>query len=190
MSKPSDLYLGIDSATRYLALALWSPTDGTLASVCPPVEREHAARIVPDIDALLAEVGATRHHLRGLGVGLGPGSYTGLRVGIAAAQGLARGLGVPLRGSSSLAAMAYAHLTDGEAALCGFDARRGNVYAARLRRKGDRVIQLGPLMKESAAALRERFTGERFIVDAPLDAGYLARQAATATTTSLTPLYL
>ncbi len=186
----SDLYLGLDSATRYLALALWSPTEGTLVRRCADVERDHAARIVADLDELLADARATRQQLRGIGVGLGPGSYTGLRVGIATAQGLATGLGVPLSGTSSLSAMAYAHLADGEAALFGFDARRGNVYAARLRRKGDRIIQLGPTIKDATATLRERFTGERFIVDALLDASYLARYAATHTTTTLSPLYL
>ena len=82
-------YLGLDCSSPYLALALYD--GGVLASFCEDVGRDHAKRITGALDTLFEQAGLTPGDLRGVSVGVGPGSYTGLRVGIATAQGLARG---------------------------------------------------------------------------------------------------
>ena len=64
----------------------------------------HASDLLPALDALLTECGAGPRDITRIAVGIGPGSYTGLRVGIATAQGLARGTGAPLVGVSKVKA--------------------------------------------------------------------------------------
>ena len=129
-----DVRLGLDSAGPHLALALWAPERGVLAERAPRVERAHAARIVSELDALLHDAGIERNDLGAVTVGIGPGSYTGLRVGIASARGLSTGLGIPLGGVDSLALIAWGALQPGESGIAVLDARRGNVYAGTYRR--------------------------------------------------------
>ena len=188
------LYLGLDTASTYLALALWSPEAGPLATFCDAVGRDHAKRLVPELEGLLERAGVRRRDIRGVGVGLGPGSYTGLRVGVAAAKGLARGLGVPIVGRGSLEAMAYGALGGAEEAVVALDARRGNVYAGMFRKQGERVVQAGEVEKVARASLMQR-PGLRYLEDVPPDAVYLAKQAyergaKEGKSEGLEPLYL
>jgi tRNA threonylcarbamoyladenosine biosynthesis protein TsaB len=88
-----------------------------------------------ELDTLFTNTKQNSQALAGIAVGLGPGSYTGLRVGMATAKGLARSLGCPLVGKSSLEAMA-AHYLDTCAQpeqqfATALDARRGNIYVCR-----------------------------------------------------------
>ncbi len=184
------VYLGIDTASPYLALALWSVEKGPLASFCESVGRDHAKRLVPEVEALLERAGVRRDELGGVGVGLGPGSYTGLRVGVAAARGLARGLGVPAVGRGSLAAMAYGELGEGERAVVALGARRGNVYAGVFRKEGERVVQEGEIEKVARETLQARRPEVRYLEDVPPDALYLARRAHEGESEGLEPLYL
>ncbi len=97
------LLLAIDCSTAACTAALFAP-DGTLVGARDElIGRGHAERLVPMIDELLAEVSATPTHIL---VGVGPGSFTGLRVAIAAAHGLAIGWGADLHGMPSLALLA------------------------------------------------------------------------------------
>ena len=141
---PGALILGIDTATRYLCLALVRRGGAVLAETAEPVDREHAARIVPALDALFGSAGARPADLFGISVGTGPGSYTGLRIGVATAKGLADGLGVELAGADTLAALAAAGLAPGQTGVAMLDARRGNVYYGVYRHGGDGVAVLSP----------------------------------------------
>ncbi|HHO58329.1 MAG TPA: tRNA (adenosine(37)-N6)-threonylcarbamoyltransferase complex dimerization subunit type 1 TsaB, partial [Oceanithermus profundus] len=90
--------LAIDTATPYLVL-------GTLdAERTLRRGRRHAETLIADLEAFLAGVGLEPGQLELIVVGEGPGSYTGIRVAVATAMGLARGLGVPVVGAPSLAA--------------------------------------------------------------------------------------
>lgn len=135
--------LGIETSTSQAAVALVEAGRLVLgrAHARP---KQSAERLLPLIGELLAEAGWQRRDLDRIGVSVGPGSFTGLRVGIACAQGLALGLGVPLVGVTSLRAMARA-VPD---SLPGtrvpvLDARRGEVFAAGYR--------AGPTTNELAA---------------------------------------
>jgi tRNA threonylcarbamoyladenosine biosynthesis protein TsaB len=101
----------------------------------------HASDLLPRLAALLARAGVERVGgrllLRTLVVGLGPGSYTGLRVGIATAHGLARATGATLYGISSFEALAFAELAPGEEGAVALDARGGRVYVGRFRREAE-----------------------------------------------------
>jgi tRNA threonylcarbamoyladenosine biosynthesis protein TsaB len=97
-------------------------------------EEEHASLLLPRVRGLLEEIGAGAEELSGVVVGAGPGSFTGVRVGVATAKGLAWALGIPLWAFSSLAGAAAE--VEGEPLsprLVLFDARGDRVYVAAYR---------------------------------------------------------
>lgn len=136
------------------------------------LERRNASDLVPSLDALLRELGRRPADLARIVVGLGPGSFTGLRVGIATALGLARATGAALTGVPSLEALAYAELVPGEEGTVLLDARAGEVYLARYRRTEDDVLALvPPLVLPAAEAARHvppegRILGDRTVAQA------------------------
>lgn len=129
------ILLGFDTATPATAVAL-RLADGTSAERRDdPREGEHpghATRLLPLAGKLLVEAGAGWETLTRIAVGTGPGRFTGLRVGVATARGLAQSLGVEVVGVSSLRALAHgAAQAHRECPLLAvIDARRGEVFAA------------------------------------------------------------
>jgi len=95
------MLLAIDTSTAACTAALFDRTGRCVAQRDEPIGRGHAERLVPMIEELIE-----RHCARRILVGVGPGSFTGIRVGIAAAQGLAIGWEAELSGMSSLALLA------------------------------------------------------------------------------------
>jgi len=138
-------WLGIDTATAIASVAAGRPpTAQSGAHVQGP--RRHAAEIVRLIDFALGRLGLAPRDLDGIVVGDGPGSFTGLRIGWAAAKGLAHEAGLELRAIPSLlAAAAGAALKLGRqpVAAC-FDALRGQVYGALYVLHPQRVETLVP----------------------------------------------
>lgn len=128
------LILGIDGCTRWTNLALVDGAGALLAEVHAPAGN-HATGLVPAVGALLSAQGGAMADLAALGAVVGPGSFTGLRVALAAALGLSGALGIPAYGLGSLEALAAFAPVDGEG-LAVLDARRGRVYAARFTRGG------------------------------------------------------
>jgi tRNA threonylcarbamoyl adenosine modification protein YeaZ len=135
------LVLGIDTCTRWLNLALLDRSGEVLGEVHEQVPT-HATKLVAGIESLLPTGLGQRAALAAVGVVLGPGSFTGLRVGLAAAEGLAAALTVPVFGLDSLTALALCTKGEGEG-LALLDARRNQVYAARFSAKGGRAEALG-----------------------------------------------
>ncbi len=95
------MILAIDTSTAACSVALFDESGGCLESCDERIGRGHAERLMPMVEKLLAG-----HTPARILVGCGPGSFTGLRVGLAAAHGLAIGWGIPLSGMSSLALLA------------------------------------------------------------------------------------
>ena len=122
--------LGVESSSRRGSVALLE--DGQLvASVEHETPNQHAERLLPLIERLLAEAGWPKSSLDRLGAGVGPGSFTGLRAGIALAEGLSVGLDRPLIGVGSLLAMARGALSEHPGPCCALlDARREELFAA------------------------------------------------------------
>ena len=120
--------LGLDTATPFLALALWWPDTGRVVRAAWRLDRRLAGELAVRIDAFVAEHGVAATDLGGIGVGVGPGSYTGARVGVAWATAAARALGVPLVGGDTLAARAAACLRPGERGAVAAEARRGEAW--------------------------------------------------------------
>ncbi len=121
-------------------------------------ERAHASDLLPQLDRIAREAGVERRLgtlvLDAVVVGTGPGSYTGLRVGMATALGLARATGAVLRGVPSVEALAFAELSVGEEGAIALDARAGRFYFARYRRTKDDVETLVAPSAVTAEELR------------------------------------
>jgi tRNA threonylcarbamoyl adenosine modification protein YeaZ len=109
--------LALDSTLGACSVALGDRDYGILASEHETRARGHAEAIVPMIETVLKKTGRRRSEISGIACTTGPGSFTGVRVGIAAAKGLALGLRVPAAGIPTLEALAAALLYDDKAPL-------------------------------------------------------------------------
>ncbi|HEY0467988.1 MAG TPA: tRNA (adenosine(37)-N6)-threonylcarbamoyltransferase complex dimerization subunit type 1 TsaB [Polyangiaceae bacterium] len=122
--------LGIESSSRRGSVALLEG-ERLIASVEHEQPNSHAERLLPLLEQLLADAGWPKSSVDRLAVGVGPGSFTGLRAGIALAEGLSVGLDRPLWGVGSLLAMARGALTEYPGPCCALlDARRSELFAA------------------------------------------------------------
>ncbi|MGA0585848.1 tRNA (adenosine(37)-N6)-threonylcarbamoyltransferase complex dimerization subunit type 1 TsaB [Dyella sp. KRB-257] len=128
--------LAIETSTESCSVALVHGEEVIARSELAP--RRHAELVLPMADALLAEAGIGRHALDAVAVGRGPGAFTGVRLGVSLAQGMALALDVPVVTVSSLAALALeAPDDDSDAAILAvIDARMGELYVACYRRDG------------------------------------------------------
>ncbi|MHC0054772.1 tRNA (adenosine(37)-N6)-threonylcarbamoyltransferase complex dimerization subunit type 1 TsaB [Actibacterium sp. D379-3] len=148
---PDPLILGFDTSAAHCAAALLSG-DRVLACRAEEMGKGQAERLMPLLQDLLAEGGATWRDLAVLGVGVGPGNFTGIRIAVSAARGLALSLGVPAVGVSTFEAQAFG-LPRPVTALV--DARRGMVYVQHFDETGGTAPQLLPCdqaMGDSRAA--------------------------------------
>ena len=135
--------LGFDSATPDVAVAVTRGgeplAEAQLGSDGRP---RHATELLPEIERAAAEAGGW-DAIGKIAVGVGPGSFTGLRIGIATARGLAQGLSKPLTGVGTLDALARGVAerpgAAGRPVLAVLDARRGQVFAALFDAAGERV---------------------------------------------------
>jgi tRNA threonylcarbamoyladenosine biosynthesis protein TsaB len=188
--------LGFDTATPATAVAVL-PDDGEpveLRHDPAPGERPgHAAKLLPLARSALEAAGATFADVRRIGVGVGPGTFTGLRIGVATGRALAQATGAELAAVSTLQALAEAAGTEGSV-LAVIDARRGEAFAAGYRR-GQRLtgpVAIAPddldaladpahapwmAVGDGAVRFRDRLEPA---VDVPVDASTLHRVSALA----------
>ena len=140
-------FLGVDTATSRGSLALCGG-GRVLASEGLAERARHANDLLDRIERLLAGAGSASRDLEGIGVAVGPGSFTGVRVGMATCKGIAYGLGIGLCGVSTLEALALATLASGEpgpASLCAvLEAGRGEVYAALFAGRPGEAVRRSP----------------------------------------------
>jgi tRNA threonylcarbamoyladenosine biosynthesis protein TsaB len=140
------LSLAFDTSTRWGRFAL-ARDDQVLVYRPLNVSGSYADALLPVIEDMLNEAGHRKEDLAAVGVTVGPGSFTGVRIGVATAKGLAWGLGCDLVGVTSLAAMAAALLEENpaaEVAVPVLDARRGEVFAGVFQRDGAWVQPVVP----------------------------------------------
>jgi tRNA threonylcarbamoyl adenosine modification protein YeaZ len=135
------MILAIDTSAAQCAVALADPSGAVLARRAEPMQRGHAERLMPMIEAVLAEAGAARDRLARVAVCTGPGSFTGVRVGVAAARGIALGLGIPAVGISRFDALAAAARARGPVAVA-LAGPRGQVYLLRAGGAGEGATRL------------------------------------------------
>lgn len=131
----------LDTATEACSVALW--LDGEVVEHFEVAGRDHTQRLPAMAQTLLAEAGLRWSQIDGLVCGVGPGSFAGVRIGVAYTQGLALAHGQPVVGVSSLAMLAQAAVQSpgAERALVAIDARMEEVYFAAYRRGPDGLAQ-------------------------------------------------
>ena len=127
--------------------------------------RTHVASVPRLVEQVLDEASLTIGAVEAIAVSIGPGSFTGLRIGLAFAQGLAYAGGLPVVGVSTLEALAaVAPAEPGELVWAALDARRHECWAACFRRTGAGLERLAPDAAMSAAALAERLGPETIVI--------------------------
>ena len=126
------LAVALETSTRPASLAV--EHDGTRRGATLRNERAHASDLLPTLAELVAALRAQPRDIDAVLVGTGPGSYTGLRVGIATALGLAHGTGAAIVGVPSGEVLVHAELQAGEDAAVVLDARQGELYFAHYLR--------------------------------------------------------
>lgn len=139
--------VAIETSVRPGSVAV-STADGLFSGAL-----EHDRDLLPRLEALLAEARSKPAAIRAVIVGTGPGSFTGLRVGIATALGLVRGTGALLFGLPSIETMPYSALEPGDEAIVLLDARSRQLYYARYRRTEHDVEVRDPPRVTTAAEL-------------------------------------
>lgn len=134
--------LGIESATPVAAVAI-AGDGGILAERMVFNRRTHSVNLLPLLKAVLEESEVGRHGLTGIAVSRGPGSFTGLRIGMSAAKALAQVWGIPVVGISTLESLAYPLTGHGSLVCPILNARKNEVYTAIYDYTGPGPAQLG-----------------------------------------------
>jgi tRNA threonylcarbamoyladenosine biosynthesis protein TsaB len=198
MRTETGLILAIDTSTRLCGLCLYSSGE-VIAEDSWHSAQTHTVETMPAVSRMLARAGVRPEQLDGVVAGLGPGSFTGLRIGLSIAKGLASALHVPLVGICTLDAVALAHAERRLPMLAATLAGRGRFCAARYtvpngkpERVGDfqvlprekftldpsgRTLFCGELNSSDTEYLREQFQDQAVI---PSSAGLLRRPAYLA----------
>ena len=152
------IVMGLDTALHRCSVAILDG-DHVLADHAIDLERGHAERLAPMVTAALGDAGIGVNDLQRVGVVVGPGGFTGVRVGLSFARGLGIGTDLDVVGVTSLAALAQNISDAKEADLIGsvIDARGGQVYTALYNQNGETLM--APVVaspKDAAVLLNEK----------------------------------
>ncbi|MDD5384759.1 MAG: tRNA (adenosine(37)-N6)-threonylcarbamoyltransferase complex dimerization subunit type 1 TsaB [Gallionella sp.] len=118
--------LALETSTEYCSVALW--LDGVIISRCELVGQKHSELLMAMLDDVLKQAGVKLAQLDGIAFGMGPGSFTGVRIACGVAQGLAFGANLPVAGVCTLQALAEA--SGKPRVIAALDARMGEIYHA------------------------------------------------------------
>lgn len=191
------LEVAIETSSRSATVAARAGAQVRQASLSST--RAHASDLLPALDGLLRELGCEPRGIEAVYVGLGPGSYTGLRVGIASALGIARSSGAALVGVCSFEVLLWERLRPGETGGVLLDGRSGGFYHARYRRGAEGLEELlaPAILAPDAARERAAGDGRSFGADDPPQASTLLEIGAARLARSgpmspgeVQPLYL
>ena len=133
--------LAIDTSTNVLGVAV-ANEKGIIGEQITFTKRNHSVRAMPSIEAILKECGLKPGDLDKIVVAKGPGSYTGVRIGVTIAKSLAWSLGIQLTGISSLEALALAGRYFNGLICPLFDARRGQIYTSLFKWDNGELIRI------------------------------------------------
>ena len=190
------LILALDTTTRGGSVAVVE--DEKVLALLPGDEsRTHGERLPGEIGRALEIAGTTKEKIELLAVATGPGAFTGLRIGLAAMQGLAMTLNKPVAGISALDALAaQIHANETDAILPWMDAQRGDVFATLIDTHGNTTLEtpaaanpeaLLESWKHHLAGRRAIFIGDAATRDAALIKRFGNGQWQTRTPTPLAP---
>lgn len=161
------LWVAVESATLVASVAVGRDQQ-ILAELTAHSQLTHSERLLPMLDQALDLAGVGFDQVSGLVVSAGPGSFTGLRIGLATMQGLAHARSLPVFLVSTLEALAWQQQTVGDLVVPLLDARKGQVYAAAYRREPSGLLTVRPpvaialteLLPQLALEQPVRFVGE------------------------------
>jgi tRNA threonylcarbamoyladenosine biosynthesis protein TsaB len=142
------IVLALETATEACSAAL--AIDGDIRERFAVAPRGHSQLILPMVDELLAEAGITLAQVDALAFGRGPGAFTGLRIAVGVAQGIAFGADLPVIPVSTLAALAQG--CEADAVLAAIDARMDEVYWGAFRRNAAGLMQASGVETVAAPA--------------------------------------
>jgi tRNA threonylcarbamoyladenosine biosynthesis protein TsaB len=133
--------LAFETATEACSVAVY--VDGEIRERHEVAPRQHTALALPWADALLAEAGIGKSQLDAIAVGIGPGAFTGVRLAVALAQGIALALDKPVIAVSTLATLAMrANAPQRERVLAAIDARMGEIYLGEFVGDADGLVHV------------------------------------------------
>jgi tRNA threonylcarbamoyl adenosine modification protein YeaZ len=161
------LLLVLDTATRQPVVGLAAGDGNILGSRSWPSAHRHGEQLLSELEALLGEVGASTDQLTGIVVGTGPGSFTGLRIGLATAKVLAYSLAVPLVGVPTTAALALAAAAgSGDEAVVAVTLPAGAAdrYVSRYEVRGGEVFEMAPIALVSGPDEAAQAIGDALLV--------------------------
>ena len=149
------LILAIDTAANLCAACVWDSAAGERGRQVRDIGKGHAEQLMEVIEQALSAAGTALAGIGGIAVSIGPGSFTGVRIGVAASRGLALALKVPATGISTLEALAAeAHAAQPKReVLALIDAGREKVYAERRSGDGSILLPAAELDFDAAVAL-------------------------------------
>ncbi len=124
-----------------------------MAEMTLNIKKTHSERLMPLLDQLLTESGIEREQLGAIAVAAGPGSFTGLRIGVSTARGLAQALNIPAVPVCTLIALAEVVPTPGALICPLLDARRNQAYTSLYRRSAEPPFSLETLIAPAALSL-------------------------------------
>ncbi len=146
------MLLSFDTSSRWCSVALFED-DNLLVHQKLSIEQSHAERLMPMIDGCLALVGRTILDVQKIAIAIGPGSYTGLRIGASTAKGLAYASDIPVFGINTLASMAHHAMKfiSADCIISSIDARRNEIYTAVYDKGLNEILSPQPMIldKES-----------------------------------------
>jgi tRNA threonylcarbamoyladenosine biosynthesis protein TsaB len=146
--------LAIDSSTKTLAVAL--KTEAGWVEAALDLELRHAERVMDLVDFCVSRAGIARSELGLVACALGPGSFTGLRIGMAASKGIAAGLGIPWTAVPTLDALAWGYDCFPGAVAPIIDGKKGRVYSA-IYLRGERASDWLDIPLAKLAALLDTY---------------------------------
>lgn len=175
--------LGLETSAKACSAAV-TEAGVVLASAFQCTGLTHSRTLMPMVEDMLQNAELTMGDIGAVAVAAGPGSFTGIRIGIAAAKGLAWAGELPCAGVSTLSAMARGLAHTDALIVCAMDARRSQVYNALFQSRNGDLFRLTPdralSLEDLAAELRERYPDRKKLVvgdGGGLCGAYLAEQA-------------
>lgn len=181
--KPLSKRLAIDTATKAVHLSLWEG-ENPVSRRDRPGQNDHSVTLLPLLEDMLLETGWELSDIDEVFVGVGPGSYTGVRIGVTIAKMIAYLNEIPLKTFSSLALLASGSNRDG-LILPAIDARRGQAFLGLYRRRGDLLVCIEDDRLELFEPYRLQHADAWMVLDGDVDFGLLLRSGLYKTAESV-----
>ena len=150
------MILALDTSTEMASIALYRRGDGVLAEQSWRSGREQTTQLLPNVQRLMELAGVAVRELEGIAVATGPGSFSGVRIGLSTAKSVAYALQIPLWGVPSLDALAYQQVAVTAAQVCAvLSMGRGRFAWALYRTRGTRWQRLTPYNNSTAQEMAQ-----------------------------------